>query len=114
MEVLKNAIHFVLDLGAPVFVPLIMIIVGLIVRMKFRDAFSSALTLGLAFIGMNMVVDFMMDSISPAAQAFVKNSGINLNAIDGGWTPMSTLAWAWPLAFLMFPIQIIINLLMLA
>ncbi|BCU81331.1 PTS galactitol transporter subunit IIC [Polycladomyces abyssicola] len=114
MEVLKNAIHFVLDLGAPVFVPLIMIIVGLIVRMKFRDAFSSALTLGLAFIGMNMVVGFMMDSISPAAQAFVKNSGINLNAIDGGWTPMSTLAWAWPLAFLMFPVQIIINLLMLA
>lgn len=114
METLQSVVQFVLDLGAPVFVPLIMIIIGLIVKMKFKDAFSSGLTLGLAFVGMGIVVGFMMDAISPAAQEFVKNTGIELNAIDGGWTPMSTLAWAWPFAFLMFPLQIGINIIMLA
>lgn len=113
MEVLQNVVQWVLDLGAAVFVPIVMIIVGLIVRMKFKEAFSAALTLGLAFIGMNLVVGFMMDTISPAAQQFVENTGIELTAIDGGWTPMSTLAWAWPLAFFMFPVQIGINLIML-
>ncbi|WP_163536126.1 PTS transporter subunit IIC [Gracilibacillus sp. YIM 98692] len=114
MGMIENLFDFILGMGAPVFVPLIMILVGLLVRMKFKEAFSAGLTLGLAFVGMNMVVGFMMNAISPAAQQFVTNTGIELTAIDGGWTPMSTLAWAWPLAFFMFPIQIAINLIMLA
>lgn len=113
MDFIETLFEYILSLGAPVFVPLIMIIVGLIVKMKFREAFSAALTLGLAFVGMSMVVGFMMDAISPAAQQFVTNTGIELTAIDGGWTPMSTLAWAWPLAFFMFPVQIVLNLIML-
>ncbi|MGM9927048.1 MAG: PTS galactitol transporter subunit IIC [Bacillus sp. (in: firmicutes)] len=114
MDILQSVVNYILSLGASVFVPMIMIIIGLVVRMKFKDAFSSALTLGLAFVGMGIVVNFMLDSISPAAQAFVDNTGIELNAIDGGWTPMSTLSWAWPYAFLMFPLQIGINVVMLA
>ncbi|PLR75218.1 PTS galactitol transporter subunit IIC [Bacillus sp. V3-13] len=114
MDSVKTIFDFILDLGAPVFVPLIMIVIGLVVRMKFKEAFTSALTLGVAFVGMGLVVGFMMDSIGPAAQQFVKNTGIELNAIDGGWTSMATLAWAWPLAFLMFPFQIGVNLIMLA
>ncbi|RSK54622.1 PTS galactitol transporter subunit IIC [Bacillus canaveralius] len=114
MDSVKTIFDFILSLGAPVFVPLIMIVIGLVVRMKFKEAFTSALTLGVAFVGMGLVVGFMMDSIGPAAQQFVKNTGIELNAIDGGWTSMATLAWAWPLAFLMFPFQIGVNLIMLA
>ncbi|WAA12694.1 PTS galactitol transporter subunit IIC [Fervidibacillus halotolerans] len=113
MDAIQSIFQFILDMGASVFVPLILLIMGLIVRMKFKDAFVSALTLGVAFVGMNLVVGFMMDSIGPAAQQFVENTGIQLNAIDGGWTSMATLAWAWPLAFLMFPFQIGVNLLML-
>jgi len=113
MDVIRSIFQFILDMGASVFVPLILLVMGLIVRMKFNDAFTSALTLGVAFVGMNIVVGFMMNSIGPAAQQFVKNTGIQLNVIDGGWTSMATLAWAWPLAFLMFPFQIGVNLLML-
>ncbi|WAA09089.1 PTS galactitol transporter subunit IIC [Fervidibacillus albus] len=113
MDAIQSIFQYILDMGASVFVPLILLIMGLIVRMKFKDAFVSALTLGVAFVGMNLVVGFMMDSIGPAAQQFVENTGIQLNAIDGGWTSMATLAWAWPLAFLMFPFQIGVNLLML-
>lgn len=113
MDAIKSVFQFILDLGAPVFVPMIMLVIGLAVKMKFRDAFTSALTLGVAFVGMNLVVGFMMNSIGPAASQFVENTGIELNAIDGGWTSMATLAWAWPLAFLMFPFQIGVNILML-
>ncbi|WP_054950537.1 PTS galactitol transporter subunit IIC [Numidum massiliense] len=114
MAALESVVNFILGMGAPVFVPLIMIIVGLIAGMKFRDAFSAGLTLGLAFVGMNVVVGFMMDAVGPAAQKLVENTGVQLTAIDGGWPPMSTLAWAWPYAFFMFPIQIVLNLIMLA
>lgn len=113
METLQAVIDYILGFGAPVFVPLIMLIVGLAVRMRFREAFNSAITLGIAFIGMSLVITFMMDSIGPAAHQFVENTGIQLNAIDGGWTSVASLAWAWPLAFLIFPLQLGINLLMI-
>lgn len=114
MDIIQSIFQYILDMGAPVFVPIIMIIVGLIVKMKFRDAFSAGITLGVAFVGMSLIIGFMMGSIGPAAQQFVKNTGIELNAIDGGWTALAALAWAWPLAFLMFPLQIGINIVMLA
>lgn len=109
----KEVINYILDLGPEVFLPLVMIIVGLIVKMKFSDAFSSALTLGAAFLGMSVVIDFMFGAIGPASEAFVKNTGLQLNILDLGWPPNAAIAWAWPYAFLMFPIQIIINLVML-
>ncbi|MGG5253643.1 PTS galactitol transporter subunit IIC [Neobacillus sp. SM06] len=114
MGIVQSIFNYILNMGAPVFVPIILIIVGLIVRMKFKDALSSGITLGVAFVGMGLIISFMMGSIGPAAQQFVKNTGIQLNAIDSGWTALAALAWAWPLAFFMFPIQIGVNLIMLA
>ena len=100
---MKEIINYILnDLGAHVFLPMIMIIVSLIVRMKFKDAFSSALTLGVAFLGMGMVLGFMFNSIGPASESFVKNTGLQLNAIDTGWSPLASVAWGWPYAFFLF------------
>ena len=39
------------------------------VGMKIKDAISSGITLGVAFTGMNLLISFMKDSITPAAQA---------------------------------------------
>lgn len=113
MDILKEVVNYVLGLGAPVFVPIIMLIVGLAARMKFRDAFSAALTLGIAFTGMTLVINFMTGSISPAAQALSERTGITLTAVDGGWPGMAAISWAWPYAFLLFPLQIGINIIML-
>ncbi|MFD1415756.1 PTS galactitol transporter subunit IIC [Oceanobacillus jeddahense] len=114
MDFLQNIVEYILDMGAPVFVPLIMLVIGLIARMKFKDALSAAIIFGVAFSGMSLVVDFMLASISPAAQSFAENTGINLNAVDGGWTTAAAITWSWPLAFLMFPITVGINVVMLA
>lgn len=114
MELLQNFINEILNLGSQVFLPLVMIFVGLGVKMKFKDAFSSALTLGVAFVGMNTVVGFMLGFIQPIAESMVKNTGIQLYAIDIGWSPLASIAWTWPYAVLLFPIQIVINLVMLA
>ncbi|MTI46602.1 PTS galactitol transporter subunit IIC [Sporosalibacterium faouarense] len=110
---LKQIVNYILDLGPAVFLPALMIIIGLIIRMKLKKAFTSALTLGVAFLGMSMVLDFMFGAISPASEAFVNNTGLQLNALDLGWTPLAAIAWAWPYAFFIFPIQIVINLVML-
>ena len=55
MEVLSNTVNFFLGLGAAIFVPIIIIIAGLIVKMKLKDAISAGITLGVAFTGMSML-----------------------------------------------------------
>lgn len=112
--ILKNVVNYILGLGPGVFLPFLMLLIGLGIGMKFRKSFTSALTLGVAFIGMSVILDFMFKAIGPASEAFVKNTGLKLTALDLGWTPNAAIAWAWPYAFLMFPLQIAINLIMLA
>jgi galactitol PTS system EIIC component len=106
-------IKYILSLGAAVFLPIIMIILGLFMKMKPKKAIIAGLTLGIAFTGMNVILNFMFTSISPAAKALVSNTGIKLNSIDVGWAPMAAIAWAWPYAVLIFPLQIGINIIML-
>ena len=113
MEILTQIVNFFLGLGASVFVPFIMIIAGLIVRMKVKDAISSGITLAVAFTGMNLIISFMKDSLNPAAQAIMSATGMSFPVVDGGWTTMATISWSWPYAFLMFPLLIGINVLMI-
>ncbi len=110
----NDILNYILSLGAAIFLPIIMILLGLCVKMKVKKAIMSGLTLGIAFTGMNVILGFMFDTISPAAQALVTNTGLQLTAIDVGWSPIAAISWAWPFALFMFPVQIIINGIMLA
>ncbi len=114
MEYINSFFDFFLSLGPSVFLPVLITIMGTIFGMKFSKAFSAGIILGVAFVGMGVVINFMFTAITPASEAFVANTGAELKAIDVGWAPMSTIAWAWPYAILMFPIQITINLIMLS
>ena len=92
MSVLGNVINWILGLGAAIFVPIIIIIAGLIVGMKIKDAISAGITLGVAFTGMSMLISFMSEAIGPAAKAMLTHTGINLPIVDGGWTTLSAIS----------------------
>lgn len=113
MELFNNVIQYILGLGAAIFLPIIMILIGLIVGLKPKKAIIAGLTLGVAFTGMNVILGFMFGAISPVATSFVEKTGIQLNIVDVGWSPMSAIAWAWPYALFMFPVQIAVNLVLL-
>ena len=103
MQILQGSVNFLLSLGAAIFVPFIIIVAGLLVRMRVKDAVSAGITLGVAFSGMTMLISYMTAAITPAAQAMSETVGVDLPITDGGWTTMSTISWSWPYAFLMFP-----------
>lgn len=113
MNLLAEIFQTILDLGAPVFLPIVILIIGLIVGLRPSRAIASGLTLGVAFVGIGLVIDFMGASVGATAQEFVEGLGIQLNALDMGWAPALGLAWTWNYAFIMFPVQIGINLIML-
>ena len=86
MQMFQDLINWILGFGASVFVPIIMIIAGLIVKMKPKDAISAGLLLGIAFTGMSEIINFMRGAITPVAEAMIKATGVQLSIIDGGWT----------------------------
>ena len=109
-----DIVNYILGLGAAIFLPAVMIVLGLCMGMSLKKAIVAGVTLGIAFTGMNVVLGFMFDAISPAAKALVENTGLALTAVDVGWSPIAAIAWAWPYALLLFPLQIGINLVMIA
>ena len=113
MQMISEIIQPILDMGATVFLPIIFFVIGMIVRMKPGRAASAGITIGVAFTGISMVMNFLTSNVGTAAQAFVKNSGFQLPALDMGWAAILGFTWQWKYAFLMFPIQIGINFVML-
>ena len=113
MQMLQMVFQGLLNLGAAVFLPIVLFIIGLIVGMKPGKAFSSALTLGVAFVGINLLISYMGETVGGACTTIVKHTHTTLKYIDMGWAPALGLAWQWPYAFLMFPVQIGINVIML-
>lgn len=92
MDFLAQIINYILNLGAPVFVPFIMLLAGLCVKMRFKEACSAAITLGVAFVGMSMLIGFMVGAIGVAAEAMMKRTGLELSIIDGGCTTMANIS----------------------
>lgn len=58
MAQLQSIIQYILDLGPSIFVGLIIFILGLIVRAKVTRALSAAITLGVAFAGVGLVIGY--------------------------------------------------------
>lgn len=114
MQVLQSIVQWVLNLGANVFVPLVMFIIGMIAGLKFKKSFVAALTLGVAFSGMTLVVNYMTSVITPAAKAMSKAIHVSLTATDLGWTGVAAVTWTSKVAFLFFPLLLVINFIMLA
>ena len=114
MSSIQPFIQGFLDLGTQVALPVIMIILGLIIGMKPGKAIGAGLLLGVAFQGMFILFGFAFPALQDAGHAMVLRTHREFIAYDLGWTVASVISWAWPYAFFMFPLQIAINVVMLA
>lgn len=111
MAILQSVVNYILALGSYVFIPLIILLLGIMVKMSFRNACMSALTLGVAFVGINMLIGFMSSSISPVSEALAKSTGVSLPALDLGGGGVAAIVYSWPYALVFFGITIGINIL---
>ncbi|MCG0238598.1 MAG: PTS galactitol transporter subunit IIC [Firmicutes bacterium] len=111
---LLDVVKWVIGLGAAVFLPIVMMLMGMLFGLRPGKAIRAGLTLGVAFTGINLVVgQLLVGQVAPAAQAMINRLGLHLTAMDVGWPAASTISWAWPYAAIMFPVQIVLNLLLL-
>ena len=77
MDVILTVIKTFFDsLGASVVLPIIIFFLALILGAKPARAFKSAVTIGIAFIGINLVIGLMWGTLTEVGQAMVKNTGL--------------------------------------
>ncbi|MBP9477890.1 MAG: PTS galactitol transporter subunit IIC [Sebaldella sp.] len=106
-------LNYIVDLGPQVMMPFIITIFGLILGAKFGKALRAGLTVGVGFIGLNLVIGLLGGSLGPAAQEMVRRLGLNLTVIDVGWPAAAAIAFASKVGALIIPIGIAVNFFML-
>jgi PTS system galactitol-specific IIC component len=114
MEGFLTALKSVIDnLGATVVLPIIIFFVALILGAKPGKAFRAGVTIGIAFIGINLVIGLMWGTLSGAAQAMVTNWKITRDVVDVGWPSAAAIAFGTSVGLWVIPIAILVNLLLL-
>ncbi|BDR53366.1 PTS galactitol transporter subunit IIC [Bombiscardovia nodaiensis] len=92
-----TVINTIVGLGAAVMMPIIFFVVGLIFRMGIGKSFKAGMTVGVGFVGVNMVINLLLDNLGPASKAMVNRLGLHLTVVDVGWPTASTIGWGTPI-----------------
>ncbi len=113
METIKSIFDFLTGLGSPVMLPIIILILGVILGQKVSRALIAAITVGVGFIGLGLVITLLFDALGPATSALIKATGIQLNALDVGWGVAAAIAFGTAVGSLVFIVALGVNLIML-
>lgn len=113
MQGFVDFIQGFLDLGATVILPVAIFLLGIFFGQKPGKAIRSGLTIGVAFVGIFLVIDLLTLNLGPAAQGMVDRLGVELNVIDVGWPATSSIAWASVVAAFIIPLGLVVNAVML-
>lgn len=106
-------IQYIVDLGASVMLPIIIFVIGLLLRQGVGRSLRSALTIGVGFIGIGLVVGLLNENLGPAAKAMAENFNLGLHIVDLGWPGTAPFAWGSNMGLISIPIAIAVNVIML-
>lgn len=113
MDILTAIKTLVDTLGATVLLPVFIFFFAIILGAKVGRAFRSAVTIGVAFVGINLVIGLMWGSLSGVSQALVTNTGIERDIVDVGWPAAAAVAFATQVGLAVIPIALVVNVLLL-
>ncbi|WP_196593138.1 PTS galactitol transporter subunit IIC [Pectinatus sottacetonis] len=108
-----EAVKFILGLGPTVMLPIVITIIGMAFGQGFKKAFRSGVTIGVGFVGINLVIGLLTSNLGDATHQMVTRYGLALNIIDVGWPAAAAMTWASPVAAFMIPICMVVNIAML-
>ena len=110
---IMGGINFVVGLGSSVMMPIVITLIGLIMGAKPGKAIRAGLTVGVGFIGLNLVIGMLGGNLGPAVQQMVTRYGLSLTIIDVGWPAAAAIAFATNVGALVIPIALAVNFVMI-
>ena len=113
MQAIIDVFSYINSLGASVMMPIILTIIGVVLGAKFGKALRGGLTVGIGFIGLNLVTGLMGENLAPAVQQMAQRFGLALSTVDIGWPAASAIAFGTTIGLIIIPIGVIGNIVML-
>lgn len=113
MKAINDVVQYILGLGPTVMLPILIMLIALVFRVPFGKALRSGLTIGIGFVGINLVIGVLSSNLGPAAQAMVHRFGFHLTIIDTGWPSAASAAWASPVSAILIPLCLVVNIVLL-
>ncbi|MGB4595723.1 MAG: PTS transporter subunit IIC [Anaerolineaceae bacterium] len=113
MDFILNIFNYIQDLGPSVMMPIIITIFGLALGAKLGKSLRAGLTVGVGFIGLNLVIGALTGNLGPAVAQMVSRYGLSLSIIDVGWPAAAAISFASTVGLIIIPVGLIVNIVML-
>ncbi len=113
LDFLQGVQDFLNALGSFVLLPIFIFIFAIALGTKLGRAFRSAVVIGVAFVGINLVIGLMWNSLTDVSQAMVNNLGIQRDIVDVGWPSAAAIAFGSSVGLWVIPIALAVNIVML-
>jgi len=106
-----ETVKLILDLfGATIFVPIVVFILSLCMKVEPNKAFKGALYMGIGLTAFNIIIGALMGSLGPAVTEMVNSSGVNLPVVDIGWPAASMIVYANRIGLFFIPFGLAFDL----
>lgn len=113
MQFILDFFSIINGLGATVMMPIIIAIFGLILGAGVGKSIRAGLTVGVGFIGLNLVTGLMGNTLAPAVQEMTTKYGLSLSIIDVGWPSAAAIAFGTQVGTYIIPVCLLVNIIML-
>lgn len=100
-------------LGATVMMPIIIFVFGLVLGTEKGKALRAGLTVGVGFIGLNLVIGALGTNLGPAVEQMITRFGLSLSVIDVGWPAAAAIAFASTVGMVIIPVCLLVNIIMI-
>lgn len=110
LEMMTKTIN---DMGNFIFIPIIFFVFMKLLRRPWAEAVQSAIKVGIGFIGLSMVVTFMLEKMQPAITGLSAKTGSSLSAVDVGGAATAVMGFGSSYGAIIIPVCIATNIVML-
>lgn len=108
-----SIIKALINMGPSVMMPIIFFVLAIIFGVKIGKAFKAGMLVGIGFVGINLVIGLLLNSLGPAAESMVSRFGLSLTVVDPGWPVGSTIGWGSPIVPIVVFGALLINVVLL-
>ena len=98
------------SLGVSVVMPIVLTILGVLFGAGFGKSLKAGLTVGIGFIGLNLVINSLLGTtLAPAASDMVARFGLSLTTVDVGWPAAAAIAMGSNVGMLIIPLGLVVR-----
>ena len=112
VDILVTFLNSFLDLGIPIIAPALLFILAILFRVPLGRAIRSAITYGIGFIGIFVVLDLLLGALAGVAELLAEGSGVTFEVVDVGWPVLAAIAFGVPTFATIFIGTLVINIVM--